>query len=1523
MKNHKTLNTKNSLNAGEQFVESWIENARALEDNGMYRAEDEHDACGVGLVATIDGEPRRSVVVAGIDALKAVWHRGAVDADGKTGDGAGIHVQIPQNFFKEHIARTGHEPSEGRLAVGMVFLPKNDFSAQETCRTIVETEILNFGYYIYGWRQVPVDTSIIGEKANATRPEIEQIMIDNRRGVTDDDFERDLYVIRRRIERRLLEEHINDFYICTLSCRSIIYKGMFLAEQLTHFYPDLLDERFVSNFAIYHQRYSTNTFPTWRLAQPFRMLAHNGEINTVRGNVNWMKSHEQCLESESLGEYASEIKPIVQSGSSDSAALDAAFEALVRAGRSAPLAKVLMIPDAWSPEDTKPEKHRALLNYSNCVMEPWDGPAAICATDGRWVVAGMDRNGLRPLRYTVTTDGLLIVGSEAGMVPVSESKVIEKGRIGPGQLVAIDFNEGKLYHDHEMKDLLADAHPYEEWVKNIVPMAQTVETIPGLVEAYDKDELRRRMVSVGFSTEDLELILHPMGEDGKEAIGSMGDDTPSAVLSEKYRGLHHFFRQNFSQVTNPPIDSLREKSVMTLTTRLGNLGNVFEQTEAQTNIFELDSPVLTTALAVGISKHLGDTVVEVDCTFDADGGEDALRVAIDRIRQVSEDAVREGCTHLVLTDQTSSSNKVPVPMILATGGVHSHLVRLGLRTYTSLNVRSAECMDVHYFAVLIGVGATTVNAYLAEAAIADRHARGLFPGLSLEECIANFKAAIDSGLLKVMSKMGISVLSSYRGGYYFEALGLSRALVADIFPGMASRISGIGLVGIQRKSLGAHKKAWSGVTPPMPIGGLYRFRQGGELHSFDGPLIHLLQSAVETDSYGSYRKYVQGLREMGPVNLRDLLDFRPVSDPLALDEVESITEIRKRFVTGAMSLGALSKEAHETLAIAMNRIGAKSDSGEGGEDPERFSPRPNGDNANSQIKQVASGRFGVTADYLNNCREIEIKVSQGAKPGEGGQLPGFKVTEAIARLRHSTEGVTLISPPPHHDIYSIEDLAQLIYDLKQINPQARVSVKLVAESGVGTVAAGVAKAKADVIMLSGHNGGTGASPQSSIKYAGLPWEMGVAEVNQVLTLNNLRHRCILRADGGIKSGRDIVIAAMLGAEEFGIGTLALVAMGCIMVRQCHSNTCPVGVCTQDEDLRAKFEGTAEKVVNLVSFMAEEIREILASLGVRSLKDVIGRADMLAQVSRGSEHLDDLDLNPLLAMADPGDNPRYCTLEGRNEVPDTLDAQMIEDASAVFEVGEKMQLAYNIQNTQRAIGTRLSSHIVRRFGMDGLQPGHITARIRGSAGQSLGAFAVQGLKLEVFGDANDYVGKGLSGGTIVVRPMTSSPLKSQDNVIIGNVTLYGATGGELYAAGQAGDRFCVRNSGGLAIVEGCGANGCEYMTGGMAVILGSVGENFGAGMTGGMAFIYDRGNNFESHVNPDSVVYQRLRSSYWEEILKAQVREHAHQTQSTFATNMLAEWETVVGHFWQVCPKEMIGKLEEPLSDSDEEAQQLA
>jgi glutamate synthase (NADPH/NADH) large chain len=1499
---------------GSRFAAAWRAEAAHLARTGLYDPADEHDACGVGLVAALDGKPRRQVVLAGITALKSVWHRGAVDADGKTGDGAGIHVQIPQDFFKEHIRKTGgFVPGEGKLAVGMVFLPKTDLAAQETCRTIVETEILNFGHGIFGWRQVPVNAGVIGEKANATRPEIEQIMIENRRGLADDQFERDLFIIRRRIEQRVLAAHIGDFYICSLSCRSMIYKGMFLAEQLSNFYPDLLDERFVSTFAIYHQRYSTNTFPTWRLAQPFRMLAHNGEINTLRGNSNWMRSHEIRMASAEFGEHGEDIKPIIQSGSSDSAALDAVFEVLVRAGRTAPMVKTLLVPESWSNKTTMPESHRALYAYCNAVMEPWDGPAAICATDGRWAVAGMDRNGLRPMRYSITDDGLLIVGSETGMVPHPENRIVEKGRVGPGQMIAVDLKKGRFYHDQQIKDRLANAQPWGEWQQNVVHLDSVVGACdePTL---YDKDELRRRQLAFGHSIEDFELILHPMVEDAKEPVGSMGDDTPIAVLSEKHRGLHHFFRQQFSQVTNPPIDSLREKRVMTLKTRLGNLGNVLDENASQTNLILLESPVLSTGAYLAMRRYMGASAAEIDCSFDPREGEHALRDAIRRIRAEAEDAVRGGCVHLVLTDEHIRPERAPVPMILAAGGVHSHLVRQGLRTFTSLNVRSAECLDVHYFAVLIGVGATTVNAYLAQECIADRHRRGLFGELTLAQCVARYKESVDQGLLKVMSKMGISVVSSYRGGYNFEALGLSRSLVADFFPGMPSRISGIGLTGLQRKVLELHGRAFADDYVSLPIGGIYRYRKGGETHALEGNLIHLLQSAVSSESYAEYRKYSSALRELPPVALRDLLDFKPNREAIAIDDVESITEIRKRFVTPGMSLGALSPEAHETLTIAMNRIGAKSDSGEGGEDPRNYRPRPNGDNANSAIKQVASGRFGVTAEYLNNCRELEIKIAQGAKPGEGGQLPGFKVTEMIARLRHATPGVMLISPPPHHDIYSIEDLAQLIYDLKQINPEAQVGVKLVAESGIGTIAAGVAKAKADVILVSGHVGGTGASPQSSIKFAGVSWEMGLSEVNQVLTLNKLRHRVKLRTDGGIKNGRDVVIAAMLGAEEYGIGTAALVAMGCIMVRQCHSNTCPVGVCTQNEELRRKFTGTPEKVVNLFSFIAEEVREILASLGARSLNEVIGRSDLLVQVSRGSPHLDDLDLNPLLAQADPGEFARYCTLQGRNEVPDTLDAQMIKDAQAVFTRGEKMQLAYNIRNTHRAIGTRLSSHLVRKFGMTGLNPGHITVRLRGTAGQSLGAFAVQGLKLEVFGDANDYVGKGLSGGTIVVRPMPSSPLVSNENTIVGNTVLYGATAGQLFAAGQAGERFCVRNSGAEAVVEGCGANGCEYMTGGVAVILGPVGDNFAAGMTGGMAFVYDVGEALPVHINEESVVYQRIASKHWEGVVRALIERHARETQSGFAAKLLSEWDVTLGHFWQVCPKEMVQRLTHPLSD---------
>jgi glutamate synthase (NADPH/NADH) large chain len=1232
-----------------------------MAEHSLFREEDEHSSCGVGLVVAIDGKPRRQVVEAGITALKAIWHRGAVDADGKTGDGAGIHVQIPPAFFYDQINRTGHEPRRDQLmAVGQVFLPRTDFGAQEACRTIVEAEILRMGYYIYGWRHVPVDVSVLGEKANATRPEIEQIIISNSKGVDEETFERELYVIRRRIEKAAAAAQIPQLYICSLSCRSIIYKGMMLAEQVAEFYPDLKDDRFESAFAIYHQRYSTNTFPQWWLAQPFRMLAHNGEINTLKGNVNWMKSHEIRLSSSYFGEMAEDIKPIIANGASDSAALDAVFEVLVRAGRNAPMAKTMLIPEAWSQTATElPKAWQDMYSYCNSVMEPWDGPAALAMTDGRWVCAGLDRNGLRPMRYVVTGDGLLISGSEAGMVPVDETRVVEKGALGPGQMIAVDMVDQKLFHDTEIKDALAAARPFGDWVEKITDLGAETE---GLAEAplFRGNDLRKRQVAAGYSIEELEQILAPMAEDGKEALASMGDDTPSAVLSKQYRPLSHFFRQNFSQVTNPPIDSLREYRVMSLKTRFGNLKNVLDEDSSQTEILVLDSPFVGNAQFDAMVRHFEDSVTTIDCTFPAGGQKGALRDGLERIRLEAEDAVRSGAGHIILTDQGQGDDRVAMPMILATSAVHSWLTRKGLRTFCSLNVRSAECIDPHYFAVLVGCGATTVNAYLAQDSIADRIDRGLIEG-SLTDAVARYRNAIDQGLLKIMSKMGISVISSYRGGLNFEAVGLSRAMVAEYFPGMLSRISGIGVSGLQVKVEEIHTRAFRLGQEVLPIGGFYKARRSGETHAWEATSMHMMQEACNRASYQLWKQYSEKMRSNPPIHLRDLLDIKPLGKPVPIEEVESITSIRKRFVTPGMSLGALSPEAHKTLNVAMNRIGAKSDSGEGGEDPAHFVPEPNGDNPSAKIKQVASGRFGVTAEYLNHCEELEIKVAQGAKPGEGGQLPGMKVTDLIARLRHSTKGVTLISPPPHHDIYSIEDLAQLIYDLKQINPRAKVTVKLVASSGVGTIAAGVAKAKADVILISGHNGGTGASPATSIKYAGLPWEMGLTEAHQVLAMNNLRDRVTLRTDGGLRTGRDIVMAAMMGAEEYGIGTAALIAMGCIMVRQCQSNTCPVGVCTQDERLRAKFTGNADKVVNLITFYAQEVREVLASLGARSLDEVIGRADLLTQVSRGAAHLDDLDLNPMLLTVDGSDRIVYDRYKPRNAVPDTLDAQIVKDA----------------------------------------------------------------------------------------------------------------------------------------------------------------------------------------------------------------------------------------------------------------------
>ena len=1447
----------------------------------------------------------------GVKALKVLYHRGAVDVDGKTGDGAGMQLDIPQEFFKEQIERSGHKTNDLPFAVGMIFLPRTNFDAQEKSRIIVESEIIKEGFKIYGWRHVPLNTKIIGDKAKATLPEIEQVLIGNDIFNNHLKFDDKLYVIRKRIEKKIKQENINDFYICSLSSQSIIYKGMFLAEQLSNFYSDIEDKRFISKFAVYHQRYSTNTFPTWSLAQPFRVIAHNGEINTLKGNKNWMSAHEPRMYHPNFENNIDDLKPIIDQSASDSAALDATIELLVRSNRNLPMAKLMTIPEAFAHRRDFPKKLKDLYAYANAVLESWDGPAAICGVHDEWAIAGMDRNGLRPLRYTLTED-FVVAGSETGMVEIDESKILERGRVGPGQMIAINFKEGKFYSDSEIKNRLSQSRPFGNWTKKITHIDKLVQSVDEEFREIELTNLRKRMASFGWTLEDLELILHPMIEEGKEATGSMGDDTPLAVLSEGYRGLHHYFRQNFSQVTNPPIDSLRERVVMSLRTRIGNLSNILAEDQSQCDHLQLSSPVLSINQFKTMRQYMKDTVKIIDTTTSLENDSDSFNRELNRINIEAEEAVRSGFVHIILTDKSLSISRVALPIILVTSSVHHYLIKKKLRTFISLNIQSAECMDVHYFAVLIGVGATSVNAYLAQQAIAERHKKGLFKNLSYEECVERYIKSINNGLLKIMSKMGISVVSSYRGGCNFEAIGLSRNLMSEYFPSISSKLSGIGISGLQSRSFDAHQKAYDEDLVNLSIGGFYRYRKGGEKHSFDAISIHMLQSAVGSDSYALYKKYSNLINNIQPINIRDLLGLKSQRDSILNEEVENIYEIRKRLVAPGISLGALSPEAHETIAIAMNRIGAKSDSGEGGEDSERFKPKINGDNSSSRIKQIASGRFGVTSEYLNNCDEIEIKIAQGAKPGEGGQLPGGKVTSLIAKLRHSTEGVTLISPPPHHDIYSIEDLAQLIYDLKQINPLAKVCVKLVAQSGIGTVAAGVAKAKADVILISGHNGGTGASPQTSIKYAGLPWELGLSEVHQVLSLNNLRDKVILRTDGGFKTGKDVVIAAMLGAEEYGIGTTSLVAMGCIMVRQCHSNTCPVGVCSQNEKLREKFTGTPEKVINLFTFIAEEVREILASLGFKTLNQVIGRSDLLHQISCGGSDLNDLDLNPILTSIDTDIGDYKFKLKNRNEVAKSLDEKIIEDAKMLFDNNQKIQLTYNIQNTDRALGTRLSSEVTTRIGMSELPDDHAIIRMKGTAGQSLGAFLAKGITLEVFGDANDYVGKGLSGGKIIVRPKTSSTLQSKDNVIIGNTVLYGATKGKVFAAGLAGDRFCVRNSGADSVIEGCGDNGCEYMTGGNAIILGSVGNNFAAGMTGGMAFVYDKEGTLPVRINLEDVFYQQQMTNYWEQFLLSKIEEHYNLTHSNHAKNIIDNWNKEKYLFWQIVPKEMINKFEEPV-----------
>ena len=1489
-------------------MERYKKNKKILEENNIYDASMEHDACGVGMVASTNGKKNRKIVEYGIEALKSIWHRGAVDADGKSGDGAGIQLEIAPEFFKKKILSTGHKhDSSKRICVGMVFLARTNYSDQEKCREIIESVLLKENFYIYGWRQVPVNPKVLGKTADQNRPEITQVLFKKNVDLKTNDLDSELFVTRKKIEKLARESQLKEFYICSFSSRSIVYKGMFLAESLAEFYPDLNDKDFTSRFVIFHQRYSTNTFPSWDLAQPFRTLAHNGEINTVKGNINWMKIHEQDMSSP-LFKNVEDLKPVIRSAS-DSGALDNVFELLTHSGKLAPLIKLMMIPDAWSKRSkTVPKNHQDLFNFLNSAIEPWDGPAAICATDAKWVLAATDRNGLRPLRYAITSEDLFFAGSESGMIKIPEEKIISKGKLGPGQIIAIDLKEGKLFKDKEIKDYIAK--DYKKYNKQIIDLDKKIYSNKEKAE-FNKDELRRRQYLSGLSIEDLELILHPMAEEGKEASGSMGDDTPAAVLSSHFRPVSHYFRQNFSQVTNPPIDSLRENKVMSLKTRFGNLGNILDfDNLTQENIYVLDSPILTNSQFKKFKNIFIKKIKIIDCTFEINS---SLKNRIEKIREECEIAVREGSSCLILSDKKISSNKASIPTILAVGAVHSHLVKLGLRGYCSINVESSDALDTHSFAVLIGVGATTVNPYLAIDSIFQRYEKKLFGKSDFEDCVFRFKKSIDAGLIKIMSKMGISVISSYRGGCNFEAVGLSRAIVSDYFPGMSSRISGIGIGGIEKKIKELNKNFLEKNIITLPIGGLYKYRKSGENHQLQGNLIHVLQHAVGTNSYEHYKKYSNGIHSLSPISLRDLLEFKNKKDSIDINEVEPLHEILKRFGSGSMSHGALSAEAHETLATGMNRIKGASCSGEGGEDAKRFVKLSNGDSSNSRVKQIASARFGVTIDYLNNANEIEIKMAQGAKPGEGGQLPGFKVTKEIAKLRHSTPGVTLISPPPHHDIYSIEDLAQLIYDLKQINPNARVGVKLVASTGIGTIAAGVAKAKADIILISGHSGGTGASPQTSIKYAGVPWEMGLTEANQILTLNNLRHRVTLRVDGGLKTGRDIVMAAMMGAEEYGMGTSSLIAMGCIMVRQCHSNTCPVGVCSQDRDLRDKFSGTPEKVVNFFQFVGNEVREILASIGYKSINEIIGRTDLLTQVNKGSSNLDDLDLNPLLVQADPGQNPRFCKEKLINKVPDTLDEKIWKDIEDKFSEEKKSTFEYEIENTCRSVGTRLSHYIYKKFGNNKLKEDSLTIKLNGSAGQSLGAFLAKGIKLVVEGDTNDYVGKGLSGGKIIVYPSSKSKLVSHDNIIIGNTVMYGGTTGKLYASGQAGERFAVRNSGCLAIIEGCGAHGCEYMTGGAAIILGQVGDNFGAGMTGGMAFIYDVKKNFEDYVNPASVIWQQIETDYWKSYLRNNLQDFLKETKSIIAKKIIDNFNSELLNFKQVCPIEMLDKLDNPIT----------
>ncbi len=1479
------------------------------EKQGLYDPSFEHESCGIGFVAYIDGLPRYDIVKNGIQILINLEHRGAVGGDKSTGDGAGILVQIPDRFFRKTCPAI-QLPEPDDYAVGMVFLP-TDSELAKTCVEISNHIIQEEGCVVLDWREVPVEHRQLGTLAQTTEPQIRQVFI-HRSDIDKAHFERKLYVIRRRIEKRIAELQgidFSQFYIVSLSSRTLIYKGLLTGTQLVRYFPDLQNEHFISAFSMVHQRYSTNTLPTWNLAQPFRFLAHNGEINTLRGNINRMKAREPNMQSKLFGGDIDKIKPVIVEGGSDSAIFDNVLELMVMGGRSLPHAMMMMVPEAFAPSIQMSEDKRAFYEFHSAIMEPWDGPAALVFSDGRYVGATLDRNGLRPARYTITKDGMIVMASEAGVLEFPGEKIRSRGRLQPGKMFLVDLKQKRIVPDNEIKAKISRQHPYRRWVKDR-SIALRGLFMPSRIPAIDPEQLLRKQHLFGYTDEELRMVISPMASRGQEPIGSMGNDTALAILSHRPQLLYHYFKQLFAQVTNPPIDPLREELVMSLESFLGGEKNFLDEVPDLYRGLKLSHPILAIRdmMRIREASHPEVIVKEIDIIFPAGGDGSALEKSLSTIFQRAEKLIAEGATLLILTDKNADEDHIPVPSLLATSGLHHHLLNKGLRTSTGIVVETGEAREIMHFALLIGYGADAVCPYLAFQSIRQMaETRLLEKEFSPEDAMDNYITSIKKGLLKTFSRMGISTVHSFFGAQTFEAVGLSSDLVSRYFCGTVSRVEGIGLEEIAREAVTRHRQGYPKERPVqklLDIGGAYHIRHGGEKHLWSPESIYKLQMATRTNDYHVFKEYTHLIDDQSRerVTLRSLFQFKRRKS-IPVDEVESVESIVTRFSSAAMSFGSISPEAHETIAIAMNRLHAWSNSGEGGEDPQRYVPLSNGDSKRSRIKQVASGRFGVTTEYLVNADELQIKIAQGAKPGEGGQLPGHKVSEEIARVRHTTPGVTLISPPPHHDIYSIEDLAQLIYDLKEVNPKARVSVKLVSEVGVGTIATGVAKANADMVLISGHDGGTGASPLTAIKHAGLPWELGLAETQQALIGNHLRNSLRVQVDGQLKTGRDLAIATLLGAEEFGFGSTILVTLGCVMLRKCHLNSCSVGVATQDPQLRSRFAGKPEYVESFLRFIAQELREYMAQLGFRTVDDMVGRKDVL-DFRPAIEHWKSnrLNLKSILYSRVRGKkNAQRCLKDKSPNEVSNFHQELAEKVQPAIEAQKPVCVELTIRNVHRTVGAGVSGQIIRKYGAIGLPEDTIQMQFRGSAGQSFGAFLAPGVSMQVEGEVNDYMGKGMSGGRIVLVPPPGATFVPCENIICGNVVLYGATGGEVYINGIAGERFAVRNSGAQAVVEGLGDHGCEYMTGGIVVVIGPTGKNFGAGMSGGIAYVYDETELFDTKCNLDMVDLESVWNKEDRQQLQSILENHVRFTGSPRAKMILDSWEARLPLFVKVMP----------------------